>query len=108
MKQIQLQEEYSLRRKMIVLSLGIFRPIMIVWLSTWLEIEAQSQMILHQTFYTKQVFLHHNFRRRFGVVFVFYFKSHSYNYFGQRSTSLNLTRVRKHGQSLWDGVEYNH
>ena len=47
---------YSLHPKMIVLLPGFLCSKMIVRLSGQLEIEAQSQIFLHQTFYMKKSF----------------------------------------------------
>ena len=52
---------------------------MIVQLSARPEIEAQSQILSHQTFYIKSLW-HRSLCGHFGVVVVFYFKSHTYNY----------------------------
>ena len=67
---------------MIVLLPGcfVFCPKMIVWLYAWLEIEAQSQISSHKTFYVKKFFGAATIRDRFGVVVVLYFRSHTYNY----------------------------
>ena len=47
---------YSLRLKMIVIIFGFFGSKMIIQLSARIEIEAQSQIFSHQTFYVKKSF----------------------------------------------------
>ena len=80
---------YSLRPKMIVLLLRFCCPKMIVRLSTQLEMEAQSQIFSHQNLLVYQEgFSHRNFQGHFGVVVVFYFKSHTYNFLVNRQRTL--------------------
>ena len=52
-----------------------FCPKVILWLFAQLEIEAQRQIVSHQTFYIKKSFDTTTSGGRFGVVVVFYFKS---------------------------------
>ena len=49
---------------------------MIVWLYAQIEVEAQSQIFLHQTFYIKKSYV----TATSGVVVVLYLKSYTYNY----------------------------
>ena len=71
----------------------IIFPKMIVWLSARLEVEVQSQLFLHQTYYIKKSFHTATSKGISGVVLVFYFKIHTYNYSVNGRWALILSKL---------------
>ena len=72
----------TLRPKMSVLLLQKIGPKLIIRLLAQLEIEAPSQILLHKTFYIKNLVSQHRKFRGCSKVVVgfFYFESYTYNY----------------------------